>query len=326
MTDAKSNDHIGVVIVNWNGWQTTLETLESLWSAQVPQDQINVYLVDNGSTDSSVTHLSTVQNTVLIPLGENRGFAGGSNRGIEQALSDGCRYVLLLNNDVYVHPDFLVLLVQWLDNHPSAGIVTPKIRYAEPDHLLWYGGGTLPWPRLIGGMTGIGEIDAGQYDRPSVVGFATACCILVRREVFEQIGFLDERFYFYQEDVDFCIRAAQAGFEVWYCPASLIWHRVSYSTSQNLPLRTYYYARSRFIFFAKHIRGWQWVPVIFLEGVRCVRMVIKYGLAQRPSEATAYLAGLFSGMKQGLMNPLRDRVKTVSRMAASTKDRLAGNE
>lgn len=287
---------IGVVIVNWNGCLVTQETLSDLRQIHLPDYEVQLYLVDNGSTDNSVAHFRGDPGLELIELERNTGFSYGTNTGIRRALAVGCEYILLLNNDVYLTPDFLALLIDWLVSTPGAGIATPKIRYAEPKQMIWYGSGVFRWPRLLGGMVGLDEIDRGQYDQPQIVDFATGCCMLVKREVFENIGLLDEDFPFYQEDVDFCIRAANAGFEIWYRPEALIWHRVSHSTADNQPRRIYLYAQSRFIFFGKHIRGLRWFPVLGMELIRFIRTVGRAILRGQFRQAWSYASGLFSGI------------------------------
>lgn len=288
---------IGVVIVNWNGCQVTQDTLADLRRIHLTGLEMQLYLVDNGSTDNSVAYFRGDPDIELIELDRNTGFSYGSNAGIRSALAAGCEYILLLNNDVYLTPEFLTLLVDWLASTPEAAIATPKIRYADPEQVIWYGGGLFRWPRLLGGMIGLDEIDRGHYDEPRIVDFATGCCMLVKRDVFKNIGLLDEDFPFYQEDVDFCIRAANAGFEIWYRPEALIWHRVSHSTANDQPRRTYLYAQSRFIFFKKHINGVRWVPVLGLELIRLIRTVGTALLRGQFRQAWSYTTGLFSGMR-----------------------------
>lgn len=290
---------VGVVILNWNGLALTVDTLESLAAVDFPQGQMRVYLVDNGSTDGSAEALGGRPGLVFLPQPLNRGFAGGSNAGIRKALADGCDYILLLNNDVLLHPAFLARLLAWAESNPKAGLISPKIRYAQPENLLWYGGGDLPWPRMLGGMT-TNEEDRGQRDQARIVGFATGCCLLVRRQVFERVGLLDEDYSFYHEDVDFCVRAARAGFEVWYVPHSLIWHRVSQSTQHNSSLQTFLFNRNRMIFFRKHIRGGRLVPVVVLEILRWLRFVLTALANRRPGQARSYTAGVIDGLRAPL--------------------------
>ncbi len=121
--------------------------------------------------------------------------------------------------------------------------------------------------------------------------------MLVAAEAFEKIGVLDEDFFFYQEDVDFCYRVTKAGYQVWYEPQSLVWHAVSSSTANNSAWRTFLYAQSRVVFFGKHIKGLDWIPVIGLEVIRLCRTVLTHLLNRRPAEAWSYMSGIMNGIK-----------------------------
>ena len=289
---------IGIIILNWNGWQDTLECLTSVRQVDYPTDRFDIVVVDNGSRDESVAQLRRQPGLTLLELPSNVGFAAGNNVGIQRVLADGCDYVLLLNNDTVVAPDFLTPLLQVFDIDPAAGAVSPKIRYYDQPNRLWYAGGKFRQPRLIGLMIGLDELDTGQYEQAGMVDYVVGCCMLIRRAVFEQIGYLDESFFFYQEDVDFSYRATHAGFSMWYQPASVIFHKVSHSTRNDSPRRTFLYAQSRVVFFAKHFRGARLYATVGLELVRLVRTTAKalwYGQADL---ARSYVQGLLAGLKQ----------------------------
>lgn len=287
---------IGIVILNWNGWRDTFNCLDSLRQVNYPARQIEIIVVDNGSCDESVERLHQQPGITVLELPTNVGFAAGSNIGIRHALAKGCEYILLLNNDTVVLPDFLTPLLQVFKKNATAGIVSPKIRYKDQPNRLWYAGGRFQEPRLIGEMVGLGQIDQGQHNQACVVDFAVGCCMLIHRAVFEQIGYLDERFFFYHEDVDFSLRVTRAGFSVWYQPASVILHQVSQSTQNNLPARTFLEAQSRVVFFAKHIRGFKLYLVIGLEIVRFIRRVAESLRNRQPELAWSYARGLFAGL------------------------------
>lgn len=288
---------IGIIILNWNGWQDTLNCLASLRQVDYPKPQLDIIVVDNGSRDDSVERLRQQQDIVLLELSCNVGFAAGSNIGIRRAISDGCNYVLLLNNDTLVPPEFLMPLLEVFAAEVRAGVVSPKIRYEDPPDRLWYAGGNFLGSRLLGEMVGMGQIDAGQHDRARVVDFAVGCCMLIGCSVFEQVGYLDERFFFYHEDVDFSLRTARAGFKIFYQPASVIMHRVSHSTRGNLPARAFHEAQSRIVFFRKHIHGSRRYIVIGLELARLVRIVAQSVFDRQVGTAVSYLQGLIAGFR-----------------------------
>ena len=288
---------IGIVILNWNNWQDTCSCLEYLRSLAYPN--LAFYVVDNGSGDDSAHKLKELEDIYLILLGENLGFAGGCNFGIQAALRDQCDYILLFNNDAYPQEEFLVPLLEVFQQDVQAGIASPKIYYADPPGTIWYAGGKFHQPRLIGEMVGMGEMDRGQHNHPKKVDFAVGCCMLVRREVFESIGLLDPVYFFYLEDVDFSQRATQAGFSIWYQPESSVVHDVSRSTRNQLPKRMYLYAQSRMVFLVKHIRGIKIPAVIVIEAVRMLRTVTRHLWRGEAGLASSYIKGTISGFHKG---------------------------
>jgi GT2 family glycosyltransferase len=171
--------------------------------------------------------------------------------------------------------------------------------------MLWYAGGRFREPRLIGWMEGAGELDTGQHDNARQVDYAVGCCMLIHRRVFERIGLLDERFFFFQEDVDFSVRARQAGFEVWYQPHSVIRHKVSQSTRDDLALRGYLDAQSRMVFFRSHIRGGRIPAVLFWEFGRLTRITFMAARAGQLKLAHHYLRGLAAGWRAANQPPVR---------------------
>lgn len=290
---------VSVILLNWNNWQETLNCLQELRRIEYPPEDLEIIVVDNGSSDGSAEALRSLPGVAFVALPENIGFAAGNNAGIHRALVSGFDYALLLNNDTRLTPRFLRVLVDRLERTPRAAAVSPKIYYADPPGALWYAGGRFRRPRIIGEMVGLGQPDRGQYNQAGPVDFAVGCCMLVRRQAFERVGLLDERFFFYHEDVDFSLRLQQAGCQVWYEPAASIVHLVSHSTREDLPHRSYLYARARVVFFSRHIRGWKIPQVLLLEAIRLLRTTFNAVLVQRkPEIARAYWQGLRAGWRE----------------------------
>ncbi len=218
-----------VLILNWNGRDDTIECLRSVFAVDYPNARVVV--IDNASTDGSVTAIRAQFPTVhIIENPNNLRFAGGNNVGIEYALREGAEYILLLNNDTTVDQRFLSELVSMFRDSRSAGMAGPKILYYHRPEQIWYAGGIIEWWKGWISHRGIREIDRGQYDQPAETDYLTGCCLLVRRQVVEQIGLLDERYSMYGEDVDWCVRTRRAGFSLHYIPAARIWHKVSVSS------------------------------------------------------------------------------------------------
>ena len=286
---------VGLIILNWNNWQETLRCLEYIHTCLNPSPEI--WVVDNGSQDESVARLSGIIGIHFLPLDGNLGFAGGNNIGIQAALEQNCDFILLLNNDTEFSDDFLRPLLEPFELDPHAGITCPKILYQEPQHTIWYAGGRFRQPRILGELVGMGTPNQHHDDQMRTTDFAVGTCMLIKRDVFTRIGMLDDRFFFFHEDVDFSYRANQAGFTIWYQPKSTIIHRVSASTSNRPDQRVYLYERARIVFLLKHIRGFKIPLVIMMEIIRFFRAVINGIIHQQMRLTHSYIKGLFAGLK-----------------------------
>ncbi len=268
--------HVVIVLVNWNGKDDTLACLESLQNVRYAHK--TVVVVDNGSRDGSVDAIrKCFPDTLLICNERNERFARANNQGIRIALQQNADYVLLLNNDTLVDPDFLHHLVRRAESDASIGMVGGKIYYADaPDRLWFAGGGVDLWRGRIWHY-GLRQPDKGQYNQPRDVDYVTGCCILVKRSCIEAVGGLDESYYIYGEDVDWCFRARQAGFRVVYEPEAKIWHKISSSSGgKHAPhamtgFKVYHKIRSMLKFFRRHARWYHWITLPFGMGLEAVR-------------------------------------------------------
>lgn len=215
---------VGIVLINFNGLDDTFECVESLSKITYPDYQ--VYVVDNGSKiNPREKILGAFPQFKIIENGANLGFTGGNNAGCRAALGDGLDYVFLLNNDTAVDPDFLQPLVEAMMKDPGLGMVTPKIYFYGQEKVFWAYGGKVD--RLTGRSPHIGvyKKDEGQYDHIHEVERITGCAMLVRREVFERVGSMDDKFFIYCEETDWCLRTRRAGYRLAVIPKSIIWHK-----------------------------------------------------------------------------------------------------
>ncbi len=245
---------VSIVVLNWNGLQDTLDCLESLKA--VDYKSFDIILVDNGSNDGSAGKFKEIArqnskiNLILKP--KNLGFSGGANVGIRKALEQKADYVLLLNNDTRVNPSFLTHLVRVALSDPNIGILGPKVYYEGQDRVLYCAGSRVI--KALGQplLRGLGQVDRGQFDRQEPVGFISGCCLLIKKEVIEKIGLLDESFFAFFEDLDWNIRAQQSGYQSVYVPSSIIWHKGSSSIGLKSPAYYFLHARNRILFAKKH--------------------------------------------------------------------------
>lgn len=251
--------NISIILVNWNGEKDTLACLASLKKVSMHQRvNASVIVVDNGSTDDSVAAIQkNFPDVEVMEAGKNSGFAAGNNVGIRFALENGADYIWLLNNDTSVDKNALVALLEaWKD--PRVGIAGSKIyfapgnefhkeRYQKPEQgkVLWYAGGNIDWQNMYASHRGVDEVDKGQYDRIEETGFVTGCSMMVKKQVFEKVGLLDEKFFAYLEDLDLCLRAKQMGYKLFYVPQSIVWHKNAGSSGVGSSLHQYYMTRNR---------------------------------------------------------------------------------
>lgn len=237
------NKKVYIIVLNWNGKEDTLDCLASLRSTDYENYQ--TVLVDNGSEDDSVRAVKEKFPEVeVVETGKNLGFAGGNNVGIEYAMKAGADYVFLINNDTTVHPDYLKELVAVAESDPKIGAAGSKIYYHSEPERIWFAGGTVNWLCNKGEHIGLNEVDKGQYDEIKEVGYLTGCALLVKREVIEKIGVLEDDYFLYYEDTDFSLRVHNAGYKTVYVPKSKIYHKVSRSTKPGSASYVYYHVRN----------------------------------------------------------------------------------
>lgn len=256
---------VAIIVLNYKGIENTLSCLDSLRRVKSGSFKIEIIVVDNGSNDGSKEALQNLQDIHLIALEKNLGYSGGNNVGIKEAIKRGSQYILVLNNDTLVDPNFLIELV---NGAKKGDIISPKIyfakgfefhknRYKKSDlgKVIWYAGGKIDWENVMGIHIGVDEVDNGQFSKSMEIDYATGACTFVKREVFEKIGFFDEKYFLYLEDMDFCVRAKRAGFKIVFEPRAIIWHKnASSSGGSGSRIQDYYITRNRLLFSFKYAK------------------------------------------------------------------------
>ena len=240
---------ISIVITNYNGKHFLEDCLSSI-ASQTFQDYETI-LVDNASRDGSVAFVKELYPAVrIVENTENLGFAGGTNTGIRAAKGE---YVLSLNNDTRLEPDFLAEMVTAIETDDNIGTVAPRMllmdgRINATGMCISRSGAA--WNR------GMFEKDAGQYERPEQMIGACAGAALYRRELFDDIGLFDEDFFLYHEDVDLSFRAFLAGWDCLYWPGAVVWHVNSGTLGFESDNCVYYGNRNIIWFVFKSYPGW----------------------------------------------------------------------
>ena len=298
---------VSIITLNWNGLENTTECLESLKKITYPNYEVIV--VDNGSegNDAQVLEERFGDYIHLIKNDKNYGFAGGANIGMRYALNNSNPdYLLLLDNDTVVDPEFLTEMVKVAEAAPAIGIAGAMIYYYDqPERLQFVSGKTDFWRGDIIGMSGIDrvlgkkEIDRGQYDsikETEQIGFWSA---LIKRKVVESIGMLDEEYFFTWEVPDYCLRIWEAGYKIVYIPKAKVWHK--WQTANNRDeFFQYYNLRNRFRFMKQHATRWQYRSfLIYFFGIHFWLATAYYLVWLRHPRM---LLSFYKGVRDGLFH------------------------
>lgn len=217
---------VSCVVINWNGWRDTVACLESLAVQDYPS--LSILVVDNASTDDSVEKIRAAFPEIEVLQTEaNRGFAAGSNAGIRRALEQGAEFVWLLNNDTSAPADTTRKLLCAAASDPQVGIVGTVLHYMQNPAKVqaWGGGSIVAWMGFV-----------KHYDAPAVFGdgsFLTFASVLLRREMLEQVGLLDEQYFMYFEDADLCFRARAAGWKLAVAEDTCVLHKEGGSSGEK---------------------------------------------------------------------------------------------
>ncbi|XOF34118.1 MAG: glycosyltransferase family 2 protein [Candidatus Electrothrix sp. YB6] len=283
----------GIIILNWNAAKDTVGCVRQLQSFLT--DETTIYVVDNNSAPADQEQIQqNCQHIVLIQNDSNLGYAGGNNVGIRRALKDGCAYILLMNNDARIEEKDFRLLEQAMDAEPKLGIIGPIIRDNN------------------GGILNAGGRDIGRHyishfktpvqpDALYDVDYVSGTICLIRASLFNQIGLLDEDYFFSGEIADFCTRAQKQRLPSGICcrtavqPLASAMHDLSASHGNRGGIYTYYTVRNRFLYIRKHLR--LSIPVLFSywtalhlrHAFRCLR-------ERKKTELRMVLKGLLHGL------------------------------
>ena len=241
-----SKPRVAVILLNWNNAKDTVACVESLVKSDYPNTLSIV--IDNGSTDDSLATLRPVaaqQGFLLIENGENLGFPGGCNVGMRRALEEGADYVFLLNNDTVIAPDALTRLVRAAESDPGVAVVTPKILFFDEAELVWFGGAEFDSRYIVGRQVGYKLRDDSRYDVEGDVPWATGCAMLIGRAAIEQVGLLNEDYFFGTEDLDYSLRITTCGRRIRYVPTAKVWHKEAAAAGgRQAPAYVYYQVRN----------------------------------------------------------------------------------
>lgn len=256
-----------VIILHYQNVQDTLACLKSIFNSENKENKFIVLVINNSEDDRLKNSLEKISDKVIIIQNNvNAGFARGNNIGIRKAITLGCNNFILLNNDTLVRTDTVKKLVEYARDSLNAGIFSPKIYFApgyeyhknrykiqERGKVIWYAGGIIDWKNIYPSHVGVDQVDKGQFDTITDTDFATGCCMLIKKDIINKVGYFDEKYFLYFEDVDFSQRVKKYGFRVMYNPLTSIWHKNAASSGKpGSSLHNYYQTRNRLYFGFKY--------------------------------------------------------------------------
>jgi GT2 family glycosyltransferase len=231
-----------VVVLNWNAAKDTVNCVQQIvaWQHLNPA----ILVVDNASSDDSLKIIARECPTIqLISNAENLGFAGGTNRGISEALSVGNAPILLLNNDAFINEGDVIRLLETLEKNDKIGFIGPLLYDADKEDRLLSAGGKNP---IKHHHTRILTLTPGEPVRS--VEYVSGTAVIIRAEVFRRVGLLDEDYFFSTELADLCMRAREGGYRSAIDTRARAYHTISRSSGLRNTLYVYYIIRNRFIF------------------------------------------------------------------------------
>lgn len=268
-----SSPKVAVVILNWNGKKFLEQFLPSVMATRY--DNMELIVVDNGSTDDSVSFLQSQYPKIrIIRFTDNYGFAKGYNEALKQVEAP---YYVLLNSDVEVTAGWLTPMVQLLEANPAIAACQPKILSWSDKKMFEYAGAAGGWldqygyPFAKGRVFDVCEEDKGQFDTAEPIFWASGASLFIRSSVFHAVKGFDEYFFAHQEEIDLCWRIQLAGHQVYSCPAATVYHVGGGTLPKGNSLKTFLNFRNNRIMLSKNLplsKKWWVMPVRnLLDGV-----------------------------------------------------------
>jgi GT2 family glycosyltransferase len=281
---------VSIITINYNTTSLTVDLLQSIGYLTYPN--IEIIVVDNASKENPVEALQRAYPDVRIILSkENLGFAGGNNLGIKAATGD---FLFFVNNDTVLTPTILEGLVEIFDTYPDAGAVSPKFHYYQSPGTIEFAG--YEEVNIFSGrntMVGCKKKDYGQYDKPGVTHYAHGGGMMVPASVIAEVGPMPEVYFLYYEEFDWCEQIKRKGYQIYYQPKSLIYHKESMTVGKHSTLKTFYLNRNRILFMRRNVKGWPLVVfTLYFTLFTVPKNTLKYLYNNESNHLKAFWKGL----------------------------------
>lgn len=243
---------IALITVNYNREENQNDLIKDLRNQS--DGDYELYIVD---TSSEEQHFDTSEHVHIVPS-HNHGYAAGLNKGIRRAIEHGHTLFVFMNNDVHVKKTFIATIRKSLTSYPKT-LIGGKIYYApgyeyhkeryshgQLGHVIWYAGGIIDWDHAYPKHIGVDQVDDGSFNNPLGTEFITGCFMAFDKDLFDSLGEMNETYFLYYEDAEWCARARKKGLSIMYDPSIELWHKVSSSTGgQGSKLHEKYQKRNR---------------------------------------------------------------------------------
>jgi len=242
---------VGIILINYKDYAERFlaPCRDSLRRQNYPAELTKIYIVDNASTPDSFKYLQASYPEAIVLARDDGNYAAANNLGFKRAKDDGCEYLVAVNMDTEMEPDWLSELVSALENNPAAGIAQSKILLfpkteAEKTQPKINSLGNVIHFLGFGFTSGYGELDHEISGYPEIKGYASGCSFIIRREILDKIGGYNEEYYMYHDDLEVSLKVKLAGYQIILAPRSVIYHKYEFARSTRM---VYYMERNRYL-------------------------------------------------------------------------------
>lgn len=294
---------VSIITLNWNTADVTCQFLESTRKLVYRNYEILVCDMNSNVDPTQQINAQNFPNTTVLRSDRNLGFSGGNNWGMRQAKGD---FIFIVNNDTEVTPDLLDVLLEPFKTDSTIGVVCPKIRFFSHPNVIQYAG-FKPMNTFTGRTSAIGsgEEDQGQHDKGMYTAGAHGCAMMVKKEVIEKTGMFPENFFLYYEEWDWSYRIINAGFNIYYQPKGLIYHKESMTVGKQNPMKVFYLTRNRVLFMRRNARFFQrFIFLCFFILFTVPKSMIVYIFKRQFQFLKSFFKGAFTGITRSKYSPV----------------------